>query len=153
MKWVMWGTVLACAFGGGSAVPFPAEYRTWAVVKSKVVGPQSPLYAVDGGLHHFYANTQAMEGYRTGRFPEGAVLVDERLETREDAGITAEGPLKSVAVMMKDSQRYADTGGWGYDYFRGESRTDGAPASLRAACFTCHEKAKDSGFVYSKVRR
>lgn len=148
MKWVICGTVLACAFGAGSAVPFPAEYRTWVVVKTKVVGPQSSFYKVDGGLHHFYANSQAIEGHRTGKFPDGAVLVDERLETRDDAGVTTEGALKSVAVMRKDSRQYSETGGWGYDYFLGESRTDGAPASVRASCFACHAKAKDSDSVY-----
>ena len=50
-------------------VPYPSEYRVWAVVTTKLVGPQSKFFAARGGFHHFYANDKALEGYRTGVFP------------------------------------------------------------------------------------
>jgi squalene-hopene/tetraprenyl-beta-curcumene cyclase len=127
-----------CAFA--SEVPFPAEYRTWTVVKDKMTATDSPAFAVDGGLHHFYANTQALAGYRTGRFPDGAVLVDERL---------VEGAVRSVAVMVKNAGRYAATGGWGYEVFAGGIRDASAPAQIKARCADCHAKAGDRDSVYS----
>jgi hypothetical protein len=97
---------VASAGDGGAPVPFPAEYRKWAVARSLVVGPDSKSFATNGGFHHYYANEKAMEGFRTGQFPDGSVVVDERLEVRQEAGATFEGPRKSVAVMEKEATRY-----------------------------------------------
>ena len=143
------------AFAGdmGAPVPFPAEYRKWAVTKSVVLGPEHKGFAINGGFHHFYANEKAMEGFRTGQFPDGSVVVDERLEARQEAGATFEGPRNSVAVMEKEATRYQSTGGWGFDVFGAENRTEGASATVRAACFSCHSQRKDHDFLFSEFRK
>ena len=82
----------------GADVPYPAGYRQWTHVKSTLIGPQHPRFAANGGLHHFYANEKALEGYRTGKFPDGAVLVDDLLEIKDiGGGITAESTRRRVA--------------------------------------------------------
>jgi hypothetical protein len=129
-------------------------YRQWAHVKSALIGPQSPLYESFGGLHHIYANEKSMEGYRTGRFPDGSVLVFDLLETRESKGVTTEGPRLRIGVMVKESKRYAETGGWGYEGFRGDSQTDRRlNAESRTGCYNCHAQRKDNDFVFSAFRK
>jgi hypothetical protein len=136
------------------AVPYPAGYRQWAHVSSALIGPQSPSFESSGGIHHIYANEKAMEGYRTGRFPDGSVLVADFLETRENAGVTTEGPRRRIDVMMKDSKRYAATGGWGFEQFRGDSQTDRmVTAEIAAKCFACHAKQKERDSVFSVFRK
>jgi Cytochrome P460 len=136
------------------AVPYPVGYRSWTHVKTALIGPQSPAFAIFGGLYHIYANKKAMEGYRTGRFPDGSVLVFEILETRENAGVTAEGPRKRVGVMVKNSKEYAETGGWGFESFQGDSQTERRlNAEGRTACFKCHEPQKDRDYVLSEFRK
>src|SRR5688572_2776531 len=110
--------------GPADEVPYPVGYRQWPHVKTALIGPQSPAFESFGGLHHIYANEKAMEGYRSGRFPDGSVLVFELLETRENAGVTTEGPRRRVGVMVKDVNRYAKTGGWGFESFQGDSQTE-----------------------------
>jgi hypothetical protein len=129
-------------------VPYPAGYRTWTVTRSFVAkeGPNT-------GFHHYYANSQALEGFTTGKFPDGAVLVDERLEVDQHGGGSFEGKRISIAVMRKDSLRYAETGGWGFDGTLGDSQVLSAPADRRAACYACHSKQKDHDFVYSTFRK
>jgi hypothetical protein len=134
-------------------VPFPVEYRKWAVTRSLVVGPESKNFAGNGGFHHYYANEKAVEGFRTGHFADGSVVVDERLEVRQEGGVTLEGPRKSVAVMDKDAARYQSTGGWGFDVFAGDNRTEGASGTVRAACFSCHGQRKDHDMVFSEFRK
>jgi len=135
-------------------VPYPVGYRTWTHVRTALIGPQSPAFESFGGLHHIYANKIAMEGYRTGRFPDGSVLVFELLETRENAGVTTEGPRRRVGVMVKENKRYAETGGWGFESFQGDSQTERRlTAESRIACFKCHEPQKDRDFVFSEFRR
>jgi Cytochrome P460 len=136
------------------SIAYPQDYRKWAHVKSTLVGPQSVIFEQNGGLHHFYANEKALEGYRTGKFPDGSVLIDERLETRETAGVTTEGPRRSLAVMVKDSRRHTETDGWGFEVFIGASQTERAlNAQGRLACYNCHAKRKDQDFVYSTFRK
>jgi len=135
------------------AVPYPAGYRQWARVMSALVGPKSPAFALHGGIHHVYANEKAMEGYRTSKFPDGSVLVADFLETRESAGITTEGPRRRIDVMVKDSRRYPDTGGWGFEQFRGDSQTDRmVTAQIATKCFACHAQQKERDSVFSRFR-
>ncbi len=147
--------VAGVAFAGdtGASIPFPAEYRKWAVTRSMVVGPEAKNFAGNGGFHHYYANEKAVEGFRTGHFADGSVVVDERLEVRQEGGVTLEGSRKSVAVMNKDAARYQSTGGWGFDVFAGDERAEGASATVRAACFSCHSQRKDRDFVFSEFRK
>jgi hypothetical protein len=150
--------VLTYVLGRGAAsddtIPFPLEYREWSHVKSALVGPQSPAFSTEAGIHHVYANPKALEGYRQGSFPDGSILVYDLLETREEAGITSEGRQKRVDVMVKDRRRYADSAGWGFASFKGSDRTNGTLGSDRkAACVGCHAKQRDHDSVFSEFRR
>jgi len=137
-----------------NAVPYPEGYRLWAHVMSALVGPQSPAFESSGGIHHIYANEKAMEGYRIGRFPDGSVIVADFLETRENAGVTTEGPRRRIDVMVKNSKRYAETGGWGFESFRGDSQTDRMVTAEGATkCFACHAKQKERDSVFSAFRK
>ncbi|HEX6929881.1 MAG TPA: cytochrome P460 family protein, partial [Gammaproteobacteria bacterium] len=65
-------------------VAYPEGYREWTHVKSMVIREGHPLFASFGGIHHLYANDKAMEGYRSGKFPDGAVIVFDLLEATAD---------------------------------------------------------------------
>jgi cytochrome P460 len=137
-----------------SQVAYPSHYRNWVHVRSALVDPNSPKAGRYGGLHHIYANEKAMEGYRTGVFPDGSVIVFDLLETRENAGTTVEGPRKFIDVMTKESKRYPDTGGWGFEEFVGDSQTDRALTSqAKSACYGCHTRRKSNDFVFSTFRK
>jgi Cytochrome P460 len=144
---------VVAAAGEDEKVEYPTQYRGWTHVKSTLVGPQNPAFASNGGLHHFYANEKGLEGYRTGGFPDGAVLIDDLLEAKEVAtpGVTIEGPRRRLAVMVKNSGRYAETGGWGFEIFPGDSQAGSLNAEGRASCFACHQKAKNA--VFSELRK
>ncbi|HMJ60300.1 MAG TPA: cytochrome P460 family protein [Bryobacteraceae bacterium] len=137
------------------AVPYPAGFRSWQHVKSIVVGPEHKSFPIRGGIHHYYANDKAMEGYRTGKFPNGSVIVDEAVFTKDGEGpakgITLEGDRRALDVMAKNDQLYSDTGGWGFEHFDRNNETGLLPASARATCHSCHSKQKDC--VFSAVRK
>ena len=144
--------VIAGSVYGADTVPYPENFRTWSHVKSGVIGPQHQNFASNGGLHHVYANKEAMAGYRTRQFPEQSVIVFEWLEWAEKDGAFLEGPRRQIDVMVKDSKRYADTGGWGFQRFVKDSRTQLAAAPTPQQCFACHDKLKVDGLVLSKYR-
>jgi Cytochrome P460 len=133
---------------------FPKEFRRWAHVKSVLVGPQSPAFATEGGIHHIYANDNALEGYRSGKFPDGSVIVYDLLETKEVAGNTLEGQTRRVDVMLKQRARYASTGGWEFMSFSGSDQTNGKlTAARQETCAGCHARKKDHDFVFSEFRK
>ena len=135
-------------------VSFPTGYRDWHHVKSMVIGPGHGLYDAFGGIHHLYANAPAKIGYATGKFPDGAVIVFDLLDTKSaDSGIE-EGPRKIVGVMQKDSKQFAATGGWGFEGFKGGNPAERAvPAADAAkACFECHQARRENDYVFSTTR-
>jgi hypothetical protein len=136
-----------------AVVPYPEGYRNWTHVKSMVIEEGHPLYASFGGIHHIYANAKAIKGYRSSRFPDGAVIVFDLLEAhRADSAVT-EGARKVAGVMHKDAKRYASTGGWGFEGFAAGDkarRVVGKPAE--SACFSCHAPQQERDFVFSRLR-
>lgn len=129
-------------------IPFPRDYRLWAHVKTAIVGPQSDAFATEGGIHHVYANDEAVEGYLSGEFPDGSILVYDLLETSLVRGNTVEGKERRVDVMVKRSAKYPDTGGWGFASFAPGSRE---PGEARSDCFGCHQR-EGRDHVFSEFR-
>lgn len=134
-------------------VPYPEGYRSWHHVKSMVIDNGHPLYEAFGGIHHLYANPQAVAGYRSGKFPDGAIIVFDLLEANSADNAIIEGPRKVVGVMHKDVKKYAATDGWGFEGFGGGDRTNRVVRDNAAsACFACHAPQKDHDYVFSRLR-
>lgn len=134
-------------------VPYPEGYRQWTHVKSMVIQPGHPLHEAFGGIHHLYANPRAMAGYRGGRFADGAVIVFDLLDATSADNAIVEGPRKVVGVMHRDAKKYAATGGWGFEGFKGDSKTERAVgANAATACYGCHAPQKDKQYVFSSWR-
>lgn len=137
----------------GTPVPYPEGYRQWSHVKSMVIQEGHPLYAAFGGIHHLYANDAALEGYRSGKFPNGAVIVFDLLEAHAAESAVVEGERKVLGVMHKDDRKYAATGGWGFEGFVGDSKTERAVGDkAHSACFGCHVARQREDYVFSRYR-
>jgi hypothetical protein len=133
-------------------VEYPEGYRNWAHVKSALTSPAHARFATNGGFQHVYANSQAMNGYRTRSFPEGSIVVVDWLEMRDTNGAFTEGARRQVDVMLKDSLRFAATGGWGFQRFVKDSKTELAASPAPQECFACHNRLKKDGLVLSNYR-
>jgi hypothetical protein len=159
---VLWTISIAATASQSTPQPapiqFPHDYRSWQHVRTIVVGSEHRAFATRGGIHHYYANPQAVEGYRTGRFPNGSIIVDEGVLTEDGTGpmkgIVIEGNRRSLDVMVKDDRAYAGTGGWGFEHFEGSESAGQLvnDAKRRTACFECHSKAEGDDLVFSKIR-
>ena len=145
------GCTLTAAFridaGANNEVPYPEGFRQWTHIKTKVVGKQNH----NKGFNHIYANNKAMEGYTSGSFPEGSVLVFDVIESSITDSITKEEKRKHIDVMLKDSTTFADTGGWGYEEFKGDTKEAVLTAEVKAQCFNCHSRQSDH--VFSEFRK
>jgi len=135
-------------------VPYPEGYRHWVHVKSMTINQGHALYDTFGGIHHLYANKKAEQGYKSGKFADGSVIVFDLLEAKAVDNTVQEGARKVQGVMHKDSRKYKDTGGWGFEGFKGDSRSERAVGKNAAtACFQCHTAQKNSDYVFSTFRK
>ena len=104
-------------------------------------------------------NDAAVRTFRQGRrpFPDGTVLArvawsyapspDDDRVLGDSVSHVAGAPKNGVQFMVKDSRRYASSGGWGFAQFN-----DGHPAAqaVQATCLGCHTAARDRDFVFSR---
>lgn len=146
-------TAATVVLAAGPEVPYPAGYRDWHHVKSMVIEEGHPLFASFGGIHHLYANDKALEGYRNGTFPDGAVIIFDLLEAVHADNAVTEGPRKVVGVMHKDAMKFAATGGWGFEGFGGGDPVNRVVKDNAAsACFACHQPQKRQDYTFSRLR-
>lgn len=141
---------LALAEQDTTQIPFPEGYRTWFHHHSTVnrTGHQ-PEGNV--GIQHVYANPAAVEGLKTGQFADGATFVVDRFKYNEaDNESLMQGDRKVVAVMVRDAQRYAETGGWGFQAFKGGDPSQKVVKDGGKACFTCHIPHADNNFLFTR---
>jgi len=142
-----------------AGTPYPEGYRGWTFLHSSMVPATFSAFGAKpcekpcmAGIFHFYANDKAMEGFRTGSYPDGAIIAEEMLEWMSTSTGAKEGQRRIIGVMVKDGQRYSSTGGWGYGNFDDGSRTDKLDAKGREACHQCHIARKDQGYVFTEYR-
>ena len=147
---------------GGLALAEFRGYEDWQSVA--VSHPGESQY-----LNVIVANPAMIEAYRAGipsngkPFPDGSKMAKLAYSSRQhpDAPFPVKAPdkLTGIGLMVKDSARFADTGGWGYAQFDYDPATDTfSPnttvqendAKCGAACHTI-VKAKDYVFTnYAK---
>jgi mono/diheme cytochrome c family protein len=135
-------------------------YESWPVIAISHNG--NTLAAILG-------NPVMIDAYKAGipgngkPFPDGAKMVKVHWIAKVDAGEpgapTVPGTQHDVDLMVKDSKRFADSGGWGYGAFEYEAASDRfTPATLKdkppqgddARCgFACHTAVKTKDYVFT----
>ena len=130
------GVSVGAAAQAGEEAAYPDGYRRWVHIKSGWVGEGSPAFPRFAGMHHIYANPKAMDGYRSGTFPAGSVVVFDVLETAPGPGVLVTGARRQLDVMEKTAA------GWRYTEFKGDSHTERSLLAAEGAktCAACHAR-------------
>jgi hypothetical protein len=125
-------------------VKIPVGYRDWQLISvAHEAGSFNDLRAVLG-------NDVAIKAFREGTrpFPDGAIIARlawKHVPSAENNAIFGQaqsfvpGSATNIQFSVKDSKRYASTGGWGFGQFE-----DGKPNrsdALLNTCFPCHDRA------------
>jgi hypothetical protein len=131
----------------------PSGYRDWKLIS---------VAHEEGNLHSFavvLGNAVAIKAYREGKlpFPDGAIIAalhyshipseeNNKVFGREQSFVP--GPPTNIQFEVKNSKKYAATGGWGFGHFNANGKP--ADEALLKTCFPCHEPAKARDFVYTR---
>jgi hypothetical protein len=128
----------------------PTGYRHWFHVNTMVVDKASPLFAVLGGMHNVHVNVAGEAALKkSGPYPNGTRFVIDLHDFEVVDGAYVEGAIKGLALMEKDSKKYASTGGWGFQFWAGGDPTKPIVTDAAKQCFECHQPKKAQDYVYS----
>jgi hypothetical protein len=146
----------AAVFERGNTLLRPAGYRDWILVTPSSMphpsGIDSATSAKHTPTHKVYINPVAYQEYeKTGRFPEGTVMIWESVSDGPDM---APHPHNESALLasVKDNTRF--DGGWGFFNFTAvdgtvTTRAQRVPESSR--CGTCHRQAAERDHVFTQL--
>jgi hypothetical protein len=131
-------------------IKLPTGYRNWFHVNTMVVDKASPLFADLGGMHNVYINKTGEAALKkSGKYPNGSQFVTDLHDFTITDGSYVEGVRKGVATMVKDSKKFAATGGWGFQFWAEGDAKKPQVTDAAKQCFACHEPKKDQDYVYS----
>ena len=142
-------------------ITIPVGYRDWRLISVKqLTGAEGKLKQLRAQL----GNDIAIKAFREGTlpFPDGAIIAalhwneassdaDNQVLASGFPGAGLEsvfaGSAVNVQFMVKDSKKYAASGGWGYADF-----TNGQPGdqALHEKCFPCHVPAINHDYVFTR---
>jgi hypothetical protein len=149
------GAGMALAAGSGKVAPapngiaFPADYRDWRVISVSHRTDNHSMRAILG-------NDIAIEAARGGKtvpWPDGVILgkvVWKEGPEKDWAPAISPQEFVHVEFMVKDSKKWADTGGWGYARWVGnELKPYGKDKNFATECVACHTPVKGRDWVYT----
>ena len=133
----------------------PPGYRDWKLVSvAHEAGNLNDIRAILG-------NDLAIKAYREKKLPfaDGAIIAriawayvpseeNNKIFGRDQSFVAGDPPEWYLQFMVKDSKKYAATGGWGYAQFDKDGKP-AAEAKLKT-CYPCHEPIKARDFLFTK---
>ena len=137
-------------------VTVPDGYRDWQLIAVNNLATDK----IDQ-LRAQLGNEIAIKAFKEGTipFPDGTIIAAlhwNRVRSEDNDKVLAGpfpgaqsfviGSAANVQFMVKDSKRYAATGGWRFADFK-----DGKPGNdaLHETCFPCHQSAKAHDYVFT----
>lgn len=135
--------------------------KDWAALGAWAVAAEEGKQGSEG-IHMVYTQQETIEAYRkTGKFPDGAILVKELLgATTADmttGTISRAAEVQGWFVMVKDSTKKFESSnklwgeGWGWAYFDGKNRLETTTKDYAAECLACHVPAKANDWIYTEA--
>lgn len=158
-------SALAAVAAGEQAAPIfvtkiPPGYRDWKLIS--VAREEAPI----NDIRAILGNDKAIRAYRERKlpFPDGTIIArvawsfDASEENDKVFGrslgrpvdrqsFVAGPPKNGVQFMVKDSRKYASTGGWGFGQF-----DEGKPLgeAVLKTCFPCHQAIQARDLVFTR---
>ena len=138
----------AAVFADSNTLIRPAGYRDWISVGSSIGSNIPEAHSLSNSSanssHSVYMDRSAYRAFsRTGKFPEGAVLILETSAAADDQPI-------ALQASVKDSHF---EGGWGFFNFTntdGTIRDKAESINGKSSCRTCHEERAKSDHVFTQ---
>lgn len=127
--------------------PVHGEYKDWLTI--------SVSHRLDKKLvRTILGNDVAIKAVRSGKiapWPDGTIFAKVGWKERTHPNwpqAVVPGEFAGAEAMIKDSKKFAETGGWGFGHWEGEKLVMN-DKEKSATCFACHTGAKDADYVFT----
>lgn len=144
--------LISTGLHAADAIDYPGDYRQWTHAKSMTVHAGHALETPFKGIHHVYANAAAVDGLRGGEYADGASFAFDQFAYVTRDKLSTEGKRVLLGVMVKDRARFPDTGGWGFEAWAGDSRSQRLVNDGGQSCYGCHTQVEKRGYVFTEWR-
>lgn len=145
------GIAFACSKAppAPNGIKMPSQYKDWRVISVSHREDNKTLRVILG-------NNKAIMAARNGKtvpWPNGSILAklvwkDASNPKWDKAKVP--GEFVHAEFMIKDSEKYRETGGWGFARWTGASHKPyGKDPSFVQECFGCHAPVKDNDHVFT----
>lgn len=128
----------------------PEDYKNWSLIASS--------HRIDNqSLRVILGNDIAVQAARKGQtnpWPDGSILAKlvwkDTVHEKWPAA-TVPGAFVHAEFMFKETDKYAETGGWGFARWVGtEQQPYGKDATFVKECFDCHTPVKENDYVFTQ---
>jgi hypothetical protein len=127
-------------------------YEKWQVIAVSQSGNIIDVIVGNPAMIAAYESGLPAEGKK---IPDGARMVKIHWNSKKHPDFPAASipdTLHDLDTMVKDSKRFAATGGWGYGQFNYDAASDSfKPLGTGPGCgFACHTKAASVDYVFTR---
>ena len=132
-----------------NGINYPKGLKNWRIISSSNRTDKDTQRVILGNS----IAKNAINSGQTKPWPKGSILAklvwkNKKLQ-KWDAAIVP-GEFVHAEIMVKDSNKYKLTGGWGFARWKGLTlQPYGEDESFAQECFSCHAPAKDEDYVFT----
>jgi hypothetical protein len=134
-------------------INLPANFQHNGYLANSMLVTKDPnKTGLKTGVHLIYVNPAGFGRLKLGGsepYPDGTIFVDDVREFSVDDGAYQQGGHKFITVMVKDSKKYASTGGWGFQAWLGGDPAKPIVNDAAKQCFACHTPKSANDYVFS----
>jgi Cytochrome P460 len=130
-----------------NGVAFVPEYKTWRAISSTDRFDNNTMRVILGND----IAIKAIEENHINPWPNGTTFAKVTWHTLPDGtGFVKAGAFQQVELMVRDSDKYASTKGWGWGRWLGtELKPYGSSADVSNGCVSCHTPVRNDDYVYT----
>jgi hypothetical protein len=150
-EWIRQANSTPAVSPAPNGIAFPPDYKNWQAISSTDRADNNTLRQILGND----VAVKAIAENHINPWPDGAAFAKIAWYRQpDDKGFARAGAFFQVEFMIRDSQKYARTLGWGWARWRGaDLKPYGKDAEFTRECVSCHKPVRDSNYVFTEPIR
>ena len=132
-----------------NGIDIPKDYKNWRIIAPSHRTDNNTIRVILGNS----TAIRAVRGSSTNPWPEGTILAKIVWKDRTHKKWPAAqipGKFVHAEFMIKNSRKYASTGGWGFARWKGlDQKPYGKDADFSTECFICHKPVMYNVYVFT----
>ena len=146
-KWIQSGGVTPAVAAAPNGIAFLPEYKDWKAISSTERFDNHTMRVILGND----VAVRAIAENHINPWPDGTAFAKVAwLQQPDEKGLVRTGAFFQVEFMIRDSEKYAGTKGWGWARWRGaDLKPYGKDATFTKECVGCHRPLVGTNYVFT----